>query len=423
MNVEIRMPQLSDSMTEADLIAWLVKPGDTVARGDVIAEIETDKSTVELEAEASGTVVELKVDEGTTGVEVGAVLAVLRADAEEEAPAAEPEDAAPSPAVAAPAPAAPPAEAAAPAQRAETPPAPAQPAETPPATPPATALARRIAEREGIDLEGLEGSGAAGRIVRADVERALGGSPAQAPKTSPREVEEPPSGSEAPFELLPLTRMRRTIARRLSEAKQTVPHFYLAADCDVEKLLSVRARLNAREDGTRLSVNDFVVRALALALVEVPEAHVAWSEEGIRRFQRADVSVAVATENGLVTPVVRGADRKGLSVISEEVRALAERARSGKLAPGDYQGGTFSVSNLGMYGIGSVHPILNPPQAGILGVGAAEEKAVVRDGRVVPGRLMTCTLAADHRAMDGAAGARLLAAVKRRIEDPLSMLF
>jgi pyruvate dehydrogenase E2 component (dihydrolipoamide acetyltransferase) len=277
-----------------------------------------------------------------------------------------------------------------------------------------------------VDLSEVEGTGAAGRIVRADVERAAG----TATSTARAETSPPPAPAaaaeardgDAPFELVPLTRMRRTIARRLSEAKQTVPHFYLSAECDVAPLLSVRARLNARDDGTRVSVNDFVVRALALALVEVPDANVAWTDEGIRRFGRVDVSVAVATEGGLVTPVVRGAERKGLSTIAEEVRALAARAREGKLAPADYQGGTFSVSNLGMYGIASVYPILNPPQAGILGVGAAEEKPVVRDGAIAPGRVMVCTLAADHRAVDGAVGAELLAEVKRRIEDPLTML-
>jgi pyruvate dehydrogenase E2 component (dihydrolipoamide acetyltransferase) len=427
MNVEIRMPQLSDSMTEADLIAWLVKPGDVVACGDVIAEIETDKSTVELEAETAGTVVELRVAEGTSGVAVGAVLAVLSPEEGAAATAADdgrseraPEGPEPEPAGESPTEEPSPASGGAREAHDGAAVEPSSPAPAPTRSP--TALARRIARQEGVDLGDVEGTGASGRITRADVERALGGAAEGEPAGSDEVAGAAVSGSDTPFELVPLTRMRRTIARRMSEAKQTVPHFYLSAECDVDALLSVRARLNDREEDAAVSVNDFIVRALALALVEVPDANVAWTDDGVRRFGRVDVSVAVATEGGLVTPVVRGAERKGLSAIAVEIRELAERARAGRLAPGDYQGGTFSVSNLGMYGIASVYPILNPPQAGILGVGAAEEKPVVRDGAVVPGRRMVLTLAADHRAMDGAIGARLLAAVKRRIEDPLSML-
>ncbi len=447
MSVEIRMPELSSSMTEADLIAWLVGPGDRVAAGDVIAEIETDKSTVELEAEVGGVVAELRVAEGTTGVEVGAVLAVLDAEEAASAPrtAAPPKAAAEAPvSSAAPAePEAPPGEPPAEAAAATSPPAPpasvapqAEPdagetdATAPGAAPPPTALARRVADQRGVDLAAVTGSGASGRITRDDVERAAGGAGAETGPIAERGGEPARTArdtgasadSDAPFELVPLTRMRRTIARRLSEAKQTVPHFYLRTECEVGPLLAARARLNAREDGTRVSVNDFVVRALALAMVEVPDANVAWSNEGILRFSRADIAVAVATDGGLVTPVVRAADRKGLQIIADEIRDLAGRARSGQLKPDEYRGGTFSVSNLGMYGIESVYPILNPPQAGILGVGAAEERPVVRDGEITVGRLMTCTLSADHRALDGAVGAQLLEAVKRRIEDPLAML-
>jgi pyruvate dehydrogenase E2 component (dihydrolipoamide acetyltransferase) len=275
----------------------------------------------------------------------------------------------------------------------------------------ATPIARRLAERSGIDLEAVTGTGSGGRIVKADVEAASEKAAAPLPAAGSRE------GAST---LVPLSRMRRTIASRLAEAKRTIPHFYLSADCEIDRLLETRARLNDEE--RRISVNDFVVRAAALALVEVPEANVSFSDEGIVRYEQVDVAVAVATEGGLIAPVVRGADRKELVELSREIRDLAARAREGTLAPREYQGGTFTVSNLGMYGVGSVYPILNPPQSCILGVGAGTKKPVVRDGELAVGTVMTLTLSADHRAVDGALGARLLAAVKRRLEDPLEML-
>jgi pyruvate dehydrogenase E2 component (dihydrolipoamide acetyltransferase) len=384
-------------MTEADLVSWLVKPGDRVAKGDLIAELETEKSTVEFESPVSGTLLEIVVPEGTNGVQVGTVIAIFDAPSEDaRAPVSAP---------------------AAPAES----PAPREPAqEARPLAPPppgrksdvaVTPVARRLAERSGVDLEAVTGTGSGGRIVKADVEAASDAKAAPAPEAESRE-----GGST----LVPLSRMRRTIAARLAEAKRTIPHFYLSADCEIDRLLETRARLNEEERG--ISVNDLVVRAAALALVEVPEANVSFTDEGLVRYERIDVAVAVATEGGLIAPVVRGADRKALVELSQEIRDLAARAREGKLAPHEYQGGTFTVSNLGMYGVGSVYPILNPPQSCILGVGAGVKKPVVRNDELAVGTVMTLTLSADHRAVDGALGARLLAAVKRRLEDPLDML-
>ena len=389
------MPELSSDMTEADLVSWLIKPGDHVAAGDLIAELETEKSTVEFEAPSSGTLVEIVVAEGTNAVEVGTVIALFEPDATAEA-AAEPA-ARPTPE-----PAAPPGE--------------ATPAAPTPSEPSATALARRLASRSGIDLNALDGSGDGGRVLKADVEAATSETArAPASPSTPGEVD-----SELASRAVPLSRMRRTIATRLAEAKQTIPHFYLSVECEIDAVLEMRSRFNA--EGRHISINDFVVRAAALALVEVPDANVRFGEDELIRYERADVAVAVATDEGLITPVVREADRKELVTISEEVRDLAARARAGRLHPREYQGGSFTVSNLGMYGIDSVYPIVNPPQSCILGVGAGKQKPVVRAGELAVGTVMVCTLSADHRAVDGAVGARLLAAVKQRLEDPLGML-
>ncbi len=410
------MPELSSDMTEADLVSWLVKPGDHVEAGELIAELETEKSTVEFESPVSGTLVEILVSEGTNGVEIGTVIALFEPDDEAVAAAEPVPGSAPEPEAAAP------------------PPAPPPPAPAPTSIPepdsdvPATALARRVAEQSSVDLRAVTGTGRGGRIVKADVQAAAASvaktsfpssisssSPTPAPASTPVRAD-----SEIPSTSVPLSRMRRTIATRLTESKQTIPHFYLSVECEIDHLLEMRARFKAQD--RRISVNDFVVRAAALALVEVPEANVSWGEDALIRYERADVAVAVATEGGLITPVVRGADRKELETISEEVRELAARAREGKLHPREYQGGSFTVSNLGMYGIDSVYPILNPPQSCILGVGAGRQKPVVRNGEIAVGSVMICTLSADHRAVDGAVGAQLLAAVKRRLEDPLAML-
>jgi pyruvate dehydrogenase E2 component (dihydrolipoamide acetyltransferase) len=412
--VEIQMPELGAEVTEGTLLAWLVGVGDEVSAGDPIAELETDKSTVELEAEQSGTLREIVVTEGTESVPIGAVLAKLEAAASDEAAS----QASPAP------------EAAEGAAQAPAP-VPAPAAEAAADSPGASPLARRLAEQAGVDLAGLAGSGARGKVVRADVEAATDGGGAAAPAPAPSPVVETqasaptPTSDEGDVEGVVRVRhsaMRRTIARRLSESKQTVPHFYLRAACRVDELLRVRRTLNETSGDAKVSVNDFVVRAVALGLRDVPEANVSWSDEAMLQYPRVDVSVAVATEGGLITPVVRDADRKGLATLSGEIRELALRARDGKLRPEEYQGGNFTVSNLGMYGIETVYPIVNPPQASILGVGAASEQPVVVDGQIEVGHVMMCTLSADHRAVDGAVGAQFLAAVKRFIEDPISMV-
>jgi pyruvate dehydrogenase E2 component (dihydrolipoamide acetyltransferase) len=443
LTIEIRMPEVSADMTEADLVTWLVKPGDRVAEGELIAEIETDKSTVEFESPAAGILAEILVPAGTAGVRVGEVLAIL----------SEGDEPRPSPGAQAPAP-----------EPAEV--VPAEPTATSheavPAEPkatarereavPATALARRLASQGGVDLATIEGTGAGGRVVKADVEATLAGEAPVAPEAEPRardgaavpaEAAGPSQESRAAapsapstqvgetkatpsddaFREVPHTRMRRTIARRLSDSKRTVPHFYLRSECRIDALLALRAELNADStDGSKLSVNDFVVRACALALQEVPEANASWGEDALILYERSDIAIAVATDGGLVTPVVRSADRMGLAPLSRAIRDLALRARAGKLLPREYQGGTFSVSNLGMYGIDGLYAIVNPPQSCILGVGAGEERPAVVDRQLGIATMMTCTLSADHRVVDGAVAARLLSGIKRRIENPLDMV-
>ncbi|MCG8592359.1 MAG: 2-oxo acid dehydrogenase subunit E2 [Proteobacteria bacterium] len=404
MRVEVELPELSANMTEGSLVGWLKAPGDPVRPGDLLCEIETDKSTIELEAEVEGVLVEIRVPAGSEDVAVGTTLCIIEA---EGAPAVSQPEASPA-AVPTPEPEAKPV-------AAPSSPPPAAPGEAPAA---ATPLARRVAAQAGVDLDGLAGTGPGGRILKADVEDArTGATVVRLPTaTSPPEVE---------YESVPHTRMRRVIAERLSAAKSEMPHFYLRIECDVSDLLALRADLNARaptgEAHYKISVNDIVVKAVASALRRVPAANAAWGDDAVQRFTSVHVAVAVATDGGLVTPVVRDADRKGLREISQEIRELAERARAGRLAPVDYQSGTFSVSNLGMYGIESVFPILNPPQSGILGVGAVAERPVVREGRVEVGHVMTCTLSADHRAVDGAVGAEFLAAVRELLEDPLTL--
>ncbi|MEX2648536.1 MAG: 2-oxo acid dehydrogenase subunit E2, partial [Alphaproteobacteria bacterium] len=286
----------------------------------------------------------------------------------------------------------------------------------------ASPLARRVAERAGLALAGLAGSGPNGRIVKADVEAALaGGAPARpALVAAPTPPPAPPPGTA--YIDVPLSLMRKTIARRLLEAKQTVPHFYLTIDCVIDRLLALRKDLNGRSDAYKLTVNDFVVRAVALALRKAPDANASWAETALRKWSSVDVAVAVALDGGLITPVVRNADQKGLAAISNEVKDLAQRARAGKLMPEEYQGGSFSVSNLGMYGIAQFDAIINPPQAGILAIGAGSERPVVKDGALAIATVMTCTLSCDHRVIDGALGAQFLQAFKGFIEDPLTML-
>ena len=435
MPIEVFMPALSPTMETGTLAKWLVKEGDPVSSGDVIAEIETDKATMEVESIDEGTVGRILVAEGAEEVPVGQLIAVLLEEGEDAGALADVADGG-----GAPAPAPEPAQQAAtePAQQAA--PAPAKTnGGTAPAAPvaadgdrvKASPLARRIAKQMGLDLSAVKGSGPHGRIVKRDlesVEPTLAAAPAAAPPPAavaapgPAPEYAPPEG--VPFEEVKLPGMRKVIARRMTESKQTVPHFYLTIECAIDALLAQRKQLNAKLEaqGVKLSVNDFVIRASALALKQVPTANVQYAGDKMYRFDRQDISVAVAVENGLVTPVIRDAGSKGLATISQEMKALAAKARDGKLMPEDYQGGTFSISNLGMYGIREFGAVINPPQGAILAVGAGEQRPVIRDGAVAVATMMNCTLAVDHRALDGAIGAEFLAAFKTLIEDPMMML-
>ncbi len=449
MPIEILMPALSPTMTEGTLARWLKKEGEAVAPGDVIAEIDTDKATMEVEAIDEGTIGKILVEAGTENVAVNTPIALLLQEGEDAAAL----EGAGRPAAAAPAEAPKPADAAVP----PAPASPSAPTERPApaaAAAPATEggdrvfaspLARRMAEQAGIDLASITGSGPNGRIVKSDVEAAIadGAKPqaarpeaaAAAPKAEPAAAAAPaarPVGAgpsakalaEAygiPFTEVKNSNVRKTIARRLTESKQTVPHFYLTVECEIDALLALRRQLNEQAE-TKISVNDLVIKAAALALRRVPAANASWTEEATIRYDRVDVSVAVATEGGLITPIVKDADRKGLATIAAEMRDLAQRARDGKLKPEEYQGGTFSVSNLGMYGIREFAAIINPPQGAILAVGAGEQRPVVKDGALAIATVMSCTLAVDHRVIDGAVGAEWLRAFKALIEAPLGMM-
>ena len=444
MPISITMPALSPTMEEGTLAKWLVKEGQTVSSGDVIAEIETDKATMEVEAIDEGTVGKLLVAEGTEGVKVNTVIAILLEEGEDAgdvgdtAPAAKytpapaPAEKATTPAENTEAPkekAAAPAKAAAPQAKSSTPP-PAKAAAAEGDRVIASPLARRMAAQAYLDLTTISGSGPGGRIVKADIEAALsGGAPAkhQTGATPSAPTAAPPAmqpGSTTYTEV-PNSTMRKVIARRLTESKQHVPHFYMTIECDIDNLLAMRKDLNERgaKDGAfKLSVNDFVIRAAALALKKVPSANASWTESATLRYETVDVSVAVAVANGLITPVLRNADHKGLAAISSEMKDLAGRAHEGKLMPEEYQGGTFSISNLGMYGIKEFAAVINPPQGAILAVGAGEQRPVVKDGALSIATMMSCTLSCDHRVVDGAIGAELLQAFKGFIEDPVTML-
>ncbi len=428
MPINILMPALSPTMTEGTLAKWHITEGDTVAAGDVLAEIETDKATMEVEAVDEGTLGRILVPEGTEGVPVNQAIAILLEEGEDAAAL----EAAPATAAAAP-------ELASETTAAVAPSAVATAA---PATAPvpsgnrlfASPLARRMAKQAGLDLVALRGSGPHGRIVKTDVEAALtGGAPAAAPAPAPSAAPVMPVGGGPSAKQLAdllgmayrqeaLSNVRKTIARRLTEAKQTVPHFYLTVDCQVDDLLKARKEINGRFDGVKVSVNDFVVKAVALGLMQVPAANASWDSSGTLYYEHADVSVAVATPMGLITPVVKSAEEKGLAAISAEMKDLAGRAREGKLAPEEYQGGTFTVSNLGMFGVKDFAAIINPPQGCILAVGAGEQRPVVKDGALAVATVMSCTLSVDHRVVDGAVGAEFLAAFKTLIECPAAML-
>jgi|HubBroStandDraft_1064217.scaffolds.fasta_scaffold00245_19 pyruvate dehydrogenase E2 component (dihydrolipoamide acetyltransferase) len=432
MPIEITMPALSPTMTEGNLAKWLKHEGDPVRAGDILAEIETDKATMEVEAVDEGTLGRIMVADGAQGVKVGAVIALLLEEG--ESAAAPPSAAAPSPPAARPVPAAPPAAASIPAP-APSVPAAAEPGERIVASP----LARRMAAKAGLDLGAVQGTGPHGRIVKSDIEAVLAkGVPARQPSAPPPLPPPAPAGGvpaalgkdrvvalagNLPYQLVPHTGMRRTIARRLTEAKQTIPHFYLTIECVLDRLLEIRADLNKSGTGEyRLSVNDFIIRASALALRKVPEANASWSDDGILLWDAVDVSVAVAIEGGLITPIIKRADTKGLAQISTEMRDLGARAKSGKLKLEEFQGGTFSISNLGMFGIKEFSAVINPPQGAILAIGAGEQRPIVKNGALGVATVMSSTLSVDHRVVDGATGARFLQAYKKLIEDPLSML-
>ena len=447
MATQILMPALSPTMEEGKLAKWLVKEGDTVKSGDILAEIETDKATMEFEAVDEGKIGKLLVPEGTEGVKVNAPIATLLAEGEkadakvdiasamqsiktavtQAAPKAEAKPAAP--AVAKPA---------------AEPPKPAPQAAAPEGGERvfASPLARKIAAQKGLDLAAVHGSGPRGRIVKSDVEAAQPGAkpaaaaPAPAAKAPAQPAAAPVTGiaplpdarayfKPEDYDEIPHDAMRKTIARRLTSAKTLIPHYYLTIDCRIDNLMAMRATLNAqspKENGYKLSVNDFVVKACALALKRVPEVNASWTETAILRHHHADVGVAVALDFGLITPIVFRAEEKGLAAISNEVKSLAERARTKKLKPSEFEGGGFAISNLGMFGIKDFTAVINPPHAAIMAVGAGEKRAVVAGDKLEIATVMTVTLSCDHRVIDGATGARFLQAFKQFIEEPASML-
>ena len=441
MPINILMPALSPTMEKGNLTKWLKKEGDKVKSGDVIAEIETDKATMEFEAVDEGTMGKILVPEGTQDVAINAPIAVLLTEGEDKsaivaAPAA-PKTAspvAPVPVVA-PKPAAPAAAAAAPQQ---------DEGARPQANGAngvsrvfASPLARRLAKEAGIDVAQVKGSGPHGRIVKSDVDAAKSGKTPLAAKAPPSAPVTAPSMSDAQvmklfddgeYTVVPHDNVRKIIARRLVEAKTTIPHFYLTVDTDIDALLALRADINAAapfvdgKPGWKVSVNDLVIKALAMALMRVPDANVTWTESGMLHHKRSDIGVAVSIPGGLITPVVRHADTKRISEIAVEMKDLAARARLKRLAPQEYQGGTSAVSNLGMFGVKDFAAVINPPHATILAVGAGIQTPVVRDGKVEIRTIMTCTLSTDHRAVDGALGAQLFAAFKELIEKPAGML-
>jgi len=429
MATNILMPALSPTMTEGTLARWLKKEGDTVRAGDVIAEIETDKATMEVEAVDEGVIGRLLVADGTEGVKVNQPIAILvePGEAVPAAGAAQPAQvAAPAPAAAAAAPAV-----VAPAPAASPAPAAILGGERVVASP----LARRMAQQAGLDLSKLAGSGPGGRIVRADVEAAAKGGvaievaavPAPVAAPAPAAPRGPAPAITAPHKLVPHSSIRRVIARRLTEAKSTIPHFYVSMDIDADALWKLGEDLNARSpkegDGRYvITLNDLVIKAVARTLRRMPTVNAAWTDDATVLFDDVDISVAVAIPDGLITPIIRRADQKGLQTISAEMRDLAARAKAGKLKPEEFQGGGFSISNMGMFGVSHFSAIINPPQAAILAVGAAAPRPVVKDGALAIARVMTCTLSCDHRVVDGAMGAAWLREFKRLCEDPLGLL-
>src|SRR5947209_1501632 len=438
MPIELKMPALSPTMEEGTLAKWLVKEGDDVKSGDILPEIETDKATMEFEAVDEGKIAKILVAEGTDGVKVGAPIAILAGEGEDAgaaasaAPKADTPPPAPPKAPAAPkpdaTPKAPPAAAAV-----ETPPAPPQAAAPPRGEGDrvkASPLARKLAQAQNIDLSAIQGSGPGGRIVRADVDAAAGKAPAAAPAGAPA----PAMATHAvlpgvieqaiPHEAIKLSNIRKTIARRLTESKQQIPHIYLTVDINLDALLKLRGELNKglESRGVKLSVNDLLIKALAMALIEVPECNVSFAGAQLFKYSRADISVALSIPAGLITPIIVGAETKSVSAISSEMKELAGLARDGKLQPEQYQGGTASLSNMGMYGIKNFEAVINPPQGMIMAIGAGEKRPYVINDSLQIATVMSATGSFDHRAIDGADGAKLMQAFKRMVENPLGML-
>ena len=434
MPIEILMPALSPTMTEGNLVAWLKAEGDTISPGEVIAEIETDKATMEVEAVDEGVLGKILVAAGTEGVSVNAAIAILLEEGEdkslikdnayrsdpieiqntqnsEQKSEGQPDINEPKKGKVV----------------SENTKVPLGKMQSPlianqdDVRVAASPLARRMAEHAGLDLAKISGSGPNGRIIKADIDQVL--SQDNALKLPPvSTVTSPSIEPSAQYDAIPNNSMRKVIASRLTESKQAAPHFYMTVDCNVDALKQVRMELNEKVEGTKISINDLIIRASAIALKQVPEANASWTEEATLVYKTIDISVAVAIEGGLITPIIRDAGAKGVKEISVKMKDLANRAREGKLMPEEYQGGTFSISNLGMYGVKEFSAVINPPQGAILAIGAAEERPIIKDGAVAAATLMTCTLSVDHRVVDGAVGARFLSAFKRLIEDPLTML-
>jgi pyruvate dehydrogenase E2 component (dihydrolipoamide acetyltransferase) len=432
MSIEIKMPALSPTMEEGTLAKWLVKEGDTVKSGDLLAEIETDKATMEFEAVDEGVIGKITVPEGTDNVKVGTVIAVMAGEGEDAAPAPTPAPAPAAKAEAAPAPTPAPAPAAAPAPA----PAKANGAAQDGSRVKASPLAKRIAAEKGVDLASLSGSGPNGRIVKADLEGAKPGAapaaqPAAATATSPAPAAAAPAehkpvwfDDSIPHEEEKLSNIRKTIARRLTESKQTVPHIYLTVDIRLDALLKLRADLNKSLEarGVKLSVNDLLIKALGVALIQTPKCNVTYTGDKLIKYSRADVSVAVSTPTGLITPIIRDAAGISVSAISTQMKDLAGRAKEGKLKPEEYQGGTASISNMGMFGITQFDAVINPPQGMIMAIGAGEKRPYIIDDALGIATVMSATGSFDHRAIDGADGAELMKTFKALVESPLGMI-
>jgi pyruvate dehydrogenase E2 component (dihydrolipoamide acetyltransferase) len=425
MATNILMPALSPTMTEGTLARWLKAEGEAIRAGDVIAEIETDKATMEVEAVDEGVLGKILVPDGTQNVKVNDPIAVLVEAGEpvSAGPAAKPEPVkqeAGEVASAIQAKAAPP-----PAPLTQVAPQPNGHGQAERLF--ASPLARRMAQQAGIDLHGITGTGPHGRIVRADIEKTRQGSPAVAPAASPAAAGTPAAPITAPHRAVPFNSIRKITARRLSEAKQTIPHFYVSIDCELDALLALRGQLNAKspKDGPgafKLSVNDLLIKAAAVTLRRVPHVNASYTDDALILYDDVDISIAVSIPDGLITPIIRQADRKGLSAISNEAKSLIDRARAGKLKPQEFQGGSFSISNMGMYGVSAFSAIINPPQAAILAVAAGAQRPVVRDGALAIATVMTVTLSVDHRVIDGALAAAFVSVFKQVVEDPLSLM-